>query len=315
MTFHEFTHPEDLDRDADNYRRLIQKELDHYTIEKRYRHKKGYYIWCLLSVSMVWNNDGSPYFGIAQVQDISAIKTMIGALEQQNAQLELTTLDLENKISQLEEFNQIVAHNLRSPAGNIQMLIGEMEHAATEADKQEYFDLLKRSSNALIETLQDLIDILEVRLNKSLPFENCHFEQILQKVTPLLSGEIQEKHAEIETRFELESISYPKVYLESILYNLLSNSLKYGDTGRTPRILLHSFEKEGNRYLCVKDNGLGIDLDRYGVQMFKFRKIFHRGFDSKGVGLFMTRNQIETLGGKITVESTPGEGTLFTIKF
>lgn len=315
MTFYEFTHPDDLETDAVKYQELIRHERGYYTIEKRYLHKKGYYIWCLLSTSMVWSSDGTPFFGIAQIQDISAIKTMIGALEQQNAQLELTTLDLEHKISQLEEFNQIVAHNLRSPAGNIQMLISEMEYAPTEHDKQEYFELLKLSSNALIETLQDLIDILEVRLNKSLPFENCNFGQILHKVTSLLSGAIQEKGARIETHFELAEISYPKVYLESILYNLLSNSLKYTHSSRKPHIVLHSYVKDGRHFLSVKDNGLGIDLNRYGAQMFKFKKIFHRGFDSRGVGLFMTRNQIETLGGKIVVESEPGEGTLFTIKF
>ncbi|XZF14870.1 PAS domain S-box protein [Chitinophagaceae bacterium MMS25-I14] len=314
MPFHQFTHPDDLKLDLEHLRRLLNKEQESYTMEKRYLHKKGHYIWCLLAVSLVWNSNDQPGFFIAQVQDITHIKNMIRELEQQNARLELTTLDLEHKISQLEEFNQIVAHNLRSPAGNIQMLLSEMQYAAS-GDQGEYFQLLKQSSDTLMETLQELIDILEVRLQKKLPFESCHFETLTQKVLRQLNTEVFEKSAIIETDFAVPVLNYPKVYLESILYNLISNALKYAHPHRNPRIILHTYEQHGVVCLSVSDNGLGIDLEKYGKHMFKYRKIFHPGHDSKGVGLFMTRNQIETLGGSIRVESEPVIGTTFIVRF
>ncbi|WP_165836236.1 PAS domain-containing sensor histidine kinase [Taibaiella soli] len=315
MTFHQFTHPDDLSEDVANMDKLVKGEFRSYTLEKRYIHKQGHFIWSLLTVSLVRDSNGEPIFCIGQVQDISASKVLIDALARQNAQLELTTLDLEQKINQLEEFNQIVAHNLRSPAGNIQMLIHEIENATSEADRDEYLDLLKLSSTALIETLQELIDILEIRVNNCLPFESCHFTDITDKVIKQLLAGIQHKNASVVTNFGVQDIFYPKVYLESIIQNLVSNALKYSSPERPPQINIETYLHKGTVCLSVRDNGLGIDLNKYGSQIFKFRKIFHRGFDSRGVGLFMTRNQIETLGGKITVESEPDIGTTFTIKF
>lgn len=315
MTLHQYTHPDDIAEDTANLEKLISGEFRSYTMEKRYIHKQGHFIWCLLTVSLVTDNSNHPVFCIGQVQDISAAKMLIDALARQNAQLELTTLDLEQKINQLEEFNQIVAHNLRSPAGNIQMLIHEIENATSENDKNEYLDLLKLSSSVLIETLQELIDILEIRVNKNLPFESCHFADITDKVTKQLFVNIQHKNAVVKTNFSVPDIFYPKVYLESIIQNLLSNALKYSSPERIPQITIETYLQKDTVCLSVRDNGLGIDLNKYGSQIFKFRKIFHRGFDSRGVGLFMTRNQIETLGGKITVESEPDVGTTFTIKF
>jgi len=67
--------------------------------------------------------------------------------------------------------------------------------------------------------------------------------------------------------------------------------------------------------LTVKDNGLGINLPKYKSQLFMFKKVFHRGFESKGIGLFLTRYQVESLGGKIDVQSEPNEGSVFSVKF
>ncbi|MFD2145628.1 ATP-binding protein [Mucilaginibacter antarcticus] len=111
----------------------------------------------------------------------------------------------------------------------------------------------------------------------------------------------------------MTNISYPHVYLESIFYNMISNALKYTRPGVPPQIMITAKKSHDRIELSFKDNGLGIDLERHGENIFKLNKIFHHGFDSKGVGLFMTKNQIETFGGSITVESQPNAGTEFKI--
>jgi signal transduction histidine kinase len=65
--------------------------------------------------------------------------------------------------------------------------------------------------------------------------------------------------------------------------------------------------------LSVKDNGLGIDLEKYADRVFKLNEYFHQGYDSKGIGLYLVKTQVESMGGTIMVESTVNEGTEFII--
>ena len=113
----------------------------------------------------------------------------------------------------------------------------------------------------------------------------------------------------------MKSLDYPSVYLESVLYNLISNAIKYRRQNVTPEVKLRTYFEDKRIILEVSDNGLGIDLNKYGHQIFKLNKIFHEGFDSKGLGLFILKNQIETLGGSISVESEPNVGSTFKVIF
>jgi signal transduction histidine kinase len=102
--------------------------------------------------------------------------------------------------------------------------------------------------------------------------------------------------------------------MESILQNLLTNALKYSHPDRQPHIICHTMKERNHIYLIFEDNGIGIDLERYGDKVFGMYKTFHQNPDAKGIGLFITRNQIEALGGTIKIESTVNIGTKFTIK-
>ncbi len=142
-----------------------------------------------------------------------------------------------------------------------------------------------------------------------------NFQKTIQPILSILSGNIRNKRAKIFYDFEIPSVLYPKVYLESIFYNLLDNALKYTHPDTEPQINISTYMENDKTVLSVQDNGLGINLKLYGDQIFKYKKIFHRGFESNGVGLFMTKNQIETFGGSIDVKSKVGEGSTFTVTF
>jgi signal transduction histidine kinase len=113
----------------------------------------------------------------------------------------------------------------------------------------------------------------------------------------------------------VSSISYPHIYLESIFLNLLSNAIKYSSNDRRPEISFRTFNEGDKVILECSDNGLGIDLNRYHHQIFKMRKTFHANTESRGIGLFLIRNQIEAMGGQITVKSELNQGSTFTIIF
>ncbi|MGB2759264.1 MAG: ATP-binding protein, partial [Maribacter stanieri] len=130
------------------------------------------------------------------------------------------------------------------------------------------------------------------------------------------SGVILKSGAVINGDFsEFSDILYNRIYMESIFLNLIGNAIKYRAEDRTPEILITSRVEYGKNIVTFKDNGLGINLERHGHKLFGLNKVFHRHPDAKGVGLFLTKTQIESLGGTITATSEVNVGTIFTIKF
>jgi K+-sensing histidine kinase KdpD len=103
--------------------------------------------------------------------------------------------------------------------------------------------------------------------------------------------------------------------MESILLNLLTNAIKYRQPDKPPIIELTSFKKAGKTIFEIKDNGKGINLVKHGADLFGMYKTFHGNPDAEGVGLFITKYQVETMGGQIEVESAENVGTTFTISF
>jgi signal transduction histidine kinase len=105
-------------------------------------------------------------------------------------------------------------------------------------------------------------------------------------------------------------------YLESVVLNLVSNAIKYRDPKKKDNFVsITAFEEGQTIMLKVADNGLGIDLEKYGQKLFGMYKVFHGNKDARGIGLFITKNQIESMGGSISVESIPLKGTTFCVTF
>ena len=129
----------------------------------------------------------------------------------------------------------------------------------------------------------------------------------------IMNSTVFEKGAKVRTELSVDSIYYPNVFLESIFYNLISNALKYTSKERTPEIMVRTYAREERVIISVKDNGLGLDLEKHGKKLFKLNQVFHPGHDSKGVGLFITRAQIEYFGGSIEVKSAPDKGAEFIV--
>ena len=108
---------------------------------------------------------------------------------------------------------------------------------------------------------------------------------------------------------------HPNEYLVSLFHNFISNSLKYRSKDRKPHIRISSVKTDGHVLLKYQDNGMGIDLKKFGNKIFKAGQVFHHHPEAKGFGLYMTKMQIENHGGEIWVESTPGDGVTFFVKF
>ncbi|GLB53607.1 hypothetical protein NBRC110019_26480 [Neptunitalea chrysea] len=238
--------------------------------------------------------------------------------ERKNAVRELkkshNTLIERNK--RLLDFSYIISHNLRSHTSNIQTIIDNLEYVDNEEERTELLGLLKQVSDSLDETIHNLNEITSIRANVNISREPLDIYSYTQKTINILSSKIDKSNAIIHNKIEPDTIIlYNPAYLESILLNLLSNAIKYAHSERQPEISIYTRTFKGNLQLFVKDNGIGIDLEKHGEKIFGMYKTFTKRDDSRGIGLFITKNQVEGMGGKIEVKSSINEGSIFKVFF
>ena len=216
----------------------------------------------------------------------------------------------------LMNFAHIVSHNLRSHSSNLSMLTGFLSKENQEEERVKLVQMLDEASESLNETVQHLNEVVQVKTGASEKIRavNLHnaFETVQKNLALLIKEKNTECHIDIPKDLEIKAIP---AYLDSILLNLFTNSLKYSSPERSLIITAKTRRDHSHVWLSFADNGLGIDLDRYGDKIFGMYKTFHRHKDAKGIGLFITKNQVEAMNGKISVESEVNKGTTFKLCF
>ncbi|WP_273275766.1 sensor histidine kinase [Maribacter polysiphoniae] len=223
-------------------------------------------------------------------------------------------LTTQNK--QLEDFSYIISHNLRGPLGNLKSLLGFYREEESIEGKDQLMDYFHNTVDNLSYTLEDLMQVVTIRHSSKKEKTTLVFDNIFSKLKENFQGQIIESGAVVTSDFsEAPTIEYSSMYLESIMHNLLSNALKYRSKDRAPEIHFKSKNHSDKIELSVVDNGLGINLELHGHKLFGLHKTFHKHPEAKGVGLFITKAQVEAMGGEITVQSQVNKGATFEIIF
>lgn len=225
--------------------------------------------------------------------------------------------DLIRRNKDLEQFTYIVSHNLRAPVANILGLIniGNTPDLSPE-ERQELNQGLLESVYKLDDTVKDLNQILQVRSTMNEGNELVEFSQLVEDIKISIKNLFDQDVIKITYDFsEINTFSTLKSYIHSIFYNLITNSIKYRQPQIPCHIKIKSHLKDKKLRLIFTDNGLGIDLEKEGDQIFGLYKRFHPQVDGKGLGLFMVKAQVEKLNGKISVSSEVNKGTEFEISF
>ncbi|AMQ01359.1 hypothetical protein AY601_4520 [Pedobacter cryoconitis] len=249
------------------------------------------------------------------------ITDLFDALEQQNSRLLIHQQELRNlsetfssRNSELEHFTHIISHDLRGPLNNIQALIRILEEQDCDKANDPAFKMLKSVSTGLFHKLDDLIILLKQQKKGLLLKETILFAELLEEVKNNHKMQIEHSGTFIEADFsEAGEVAFVKIYMQSILQNLITNAIKYRDPKRKNQIFLRTYQKENTIHLIITDNGKGIDLNKYGNEIFGLFKTFHTEQDSHGIGLYLVKKQTTEMGGNITVKSEAGVGTTFTI--
>lgn len=232
-----------------------------------------------------------------------------------------TEQDLNNSFNLVTEqnkrllnFSYIVSHNLRSHTSNISSIVDLIDSSESEEEKDEMILLLKSVSDSLNETMLNLNEIVNIQTNIGIVTEQLNLKQYLDNTLAVLSDQIDLKGIKIINSIENDiEVVYNPAYLQSVLYNLISNAVRYSHPEKHPIITIDCYKENKKTILKISDNGIGIDLTKNGHKIFGMYKKFSTHKDSRGIGLFITKNQIDAMGGSITVESEPNLGTTFKV--
>ncbi|WP_395632290.1 PAS domain S-box protein [Flavobacterium sp.] len=293
----------------DKLKTAIQEYRECFVETINYK-KNGEEFWNNFSMIPVTDKDGEHSHWISIQRDVTEEKNK----EKEREQL-IRELTQNNK--DLKQFSYITSHNLRAPLSNLTGLLNLVEDMDIEdPELKEIITGFTKSTHLLNETINDLVKVVIIKDNPSIHKEKVLIKEIFENVFNQLSFLIG-LHKPI-LKIDLEEVSIlniNKSYLESIFLNLLTNAIKYRSENRQLKVNISSKVEDDNLVLTFKDNGVGIDLVRNRDKIFGLYQRFHNHPDSKGLGLYLVKSQVEAMGGTINVESTVGKGTTFTIIF
>lgn len=281
---------------------VVGKEIEHTM-------KNGEETTFLTSKIPLVGSDGNAYGLVGINMDISDLKQKEHELRNL---IDVTSLQNEKLIN----FAHIISHNLRSHSANFSMLIDFLIDEKDKEERERIIQMLLNSSNNLLDTLENLNEVVDINTNTNLKKKEIFINTALIKVQQNLSVFLKVNKVNIINNIPpTTKINVVPSYIESILTNLITNSIKYRSEEKTPIIEISSHIEDKYTVLTIKDNGIGIDLEKYGEKIFGMYKTFHNNKDARGIGLYMTKNQIEAMNGKVTVESKINKGTTFKLFF
>jgi signal transduction histidine kinase len=247
-------------------------------------------------------------------------KTISFALERNKLKRELfqAVNHLQKYNEKLKDYSYVITHDLKSPLTNLRSLV-DLYHV--RADDKTYQERVMHKIGASVDRLENMIRSFSTVFLAEMDLEK---EPEAIDITRAVN-DVQEQLAELvrttDTRFttdfsEASTVTFVPVLFQSILQNLITNSIKYRDEQRPPRIEISTEEDENYVIMHFKDNGIGIDLERHQQRLFK---LFNRFNSSKaegtGVGLYMIKSILDASDGRIDIDSTPGKGTHFKLFF
>lgn len=240
--------------------------------------------------------------------------TLNEELIEKNEQLMETNEQLIQHNNDLQQFSYSVSHNLRGPVASLIGLASLVDENALGESNRILFEHVRKSVNSLDITIRDLSHIIDLRNTITKMKQRINLNDEVEQVCTLLRKEIIDHNVEVIVNLDRAGEIYSvKPMISSILYNLISNSIKYRAANRRPSVSIATTAVDDFVILEVRDNGLGLNLEKHKEKLFGLYKRFHTHVDGKGLGLFLVKLQAESLGGKVEIESTEGLGSVFRV--
>jgi PAS domain S-box-containing protein len=248
------------------------------------------------------------------VADITPVKKLELSLVENESRLQKSLTIIKDQNSRLINFAHLVSHNLRTHAGNLSSLLEILNESDSQEERAETLELLNDLSSAFTETVANLAYIADAKSKSHLTRKKINLYEYIQATLKVLALDIQSADCnivvDVDTNLEAD---FNPAYIESILLNLISNSIKYRKPEVQLRVVITGRDEGNELTLAVSDNGKGINLEKYQNKVFGIYNTFHGNPNAKGVGLFISKYQAQAMGGDLRVESKEGIGSTFTL--
>ena len=285
----------------------IPEQKGFETREWTYIKKNGEEFTVFLTVNPIRDNNKTiGYIGIAvdisQIKEAEIrIKKLLNITQEQN--------------DRFSNFAYIVSHNLKTHTNNLNGLINLYVKQNPEKANDKVFNFLNQSINGLSETVEHLNQVLTINSN-NIELQPIKIYNVIQNTIDNLLINAQKADVKIFNDVDKDlKVFGINAYVESICFNLISNAIKYRSTERDSYLNIKSAVEKTRVIIEFTDNGLGINLAKYKSKLFGMYNTFHRSDEARGIGLFITKNQIHSIGGEIDVISEENKGSTFKVTF
>jgi signal transduction histidine kinase len=308
-------HPDDKNEVEISFKNAMSN-LQSTDAECRVINRDGTIMYMRTQFEFELNPKGEPIYINGFNQDVTRSKLAQLEIQKNIEELNKITIDLVKRNNDLEQFTYIVSHNLRAPVANIIGLSDLLNTPGGDVDEeQEVKSALATSVGILDQTIIDLNHILQIGTQINEKNEAVLFQALVEDIMESLNTAIQKENVTMNLDFAAAgNMITIKSYMYSIFYNLIINSIKFNRPGVAPIISILTRCNGNELEISFKDNGKGIK-EKDLKSVFGLYKRFDTDVEGKGMGLFMVKKQVETLGGKISVQSEYGAGTAFIIEF
>jgi PAS domain S-box-containing protein len=307
--FLSFIHPDDQEEVIEAMKKSTDT-FDTFAAEFRFFRSDGALRYGHSEARFDWNSDKELIRIYGIIQDVTDRK--LADIERKKM-----VNDLMARNNDLEQFAYIISHNLRAPVANIigaSTALNDID--VSDEEKEILNNAINTSVMKLDDVVQDLNHILQVKSNINETKETVSFTDLVEDIKTSIQNLVIRGGVSIKCDFsEFNDFLTIKSYMYSIFYNLITNSVKYCQTHSPCEIQIQSLIVKNTLQLIFTDNGLGINLEKKGDQIFGLYKRFHENTEGKGMGLYMVKTQVEILGGKISIKSEENVGTEFIIEF
>ncbi len=312
-TFQDITHPDDLDADLEQVKRILNGEIHTYQMEKRFFHKDGRIVWILLSVSLVRDADGRPLHLVAQIQDVTERKRF-------ESDLRLARDEAMDAARAKSDFLANMSHEIRTPMNGVIGMTELLLDTPLNPEQHAYMQTIRTSGEALLTVINDILDLSKIEAGKmTIATSVFQLESVMSEVADLIAPRAHQKGLKLTCRVDPNvprELEGDPVRIRQVLTNLVGNAVKFTEIGEVT-IEAQCIECDdgwAKVRTLVRDTGVGIPQDRQEDVFESFTQIesgSSRKHCGTGLGLAICRRLVGLMGGEIGVESEPDVGSSF----